>query len=86
MAKRNVDDILKDSLPTQSKDIYVKKWREFLDFIGDKEKPDETDFMQYFDNLHNNRKFKASSIWSTYSMLNSMFQREFGEKLQNDGY
>ena len=63
--------------------LYVKKWRKFLDFIGDKQKPDETDFLQYFDNLHNNTKFKASSTWTTYSMLNVMFQQEFGEKLQN---
>ena len=40
MEKRNVDDILSDSLPTQSKDLCVQKWRQFLDFIGDKQKQD----------------------------------------------
>ena len=39
MSKRKIDEILNDSLPTQSKELYEKKWREFLDFIGDKQKP-----------------------------------------------
>ena len=82
MEKRNVDEILSGSLPEKSKELYIKKWEEFVTFKGDREKPTETDFLQYFDYLRTNSKLKASSLWNTYSMLNAMLQREFGEKLQ----
>ena len=44
--KRNVSEILDDSLPDVSKDIYNKAWREFVNFsdIGDK-KPTEKDYL-----------------------------------------
>ena len=39
--------------------------------------------MQYFDILHTQKKMKSSTLWSTYSMLNSIHQRNYGECLQN---
>ena len=82
MAKRNINEILDDSLPTASKEIYHKKWIQFMDFIGEFRRPTETDYLQYFDQLHSVKNQKASTIWSTYSCLNSIHQREFSEKLQ----
>ena len=82
MYKQKIEDIVNETLPEQSKDLYVKKWEEFKKYVGDKNKPEESDYIQYFDYLHSNKKLKASSIWSTYSMLNSLHQREYGEKLQ----
>ena len=80
--KRKIDEILNDTLPGPSRDLYNKKWQEFKHFVGEKSKPEEGDYLQYFDHLHTEKKFKASTLWSTYSMLNSIHQREFGEKLQ----
>ena len=82
MSKRNIDEILNDTLPEQSKELYNKKWEEFKSYIGEKPKPEEADYIQYFDYLHTDKKLKASSVWSAYSMLNAVHQREFGEKLQ----
>ena len=39
MAKRSVDEILNDSLPEQSKNLYKKKWAEFISFTGEKPIP-----------------------------------------------
>ena len=83
MAKRKVDEILNDTLPDASKLIYNKKWEEFKTFCGEKSKPDEADMLQYFDHLHTEKKLKASTIWSPYSMINAIYQREYGERLQN---
>jgi outer membrane protein assembly factor BamD (BamD/ComL family) len=82
MSKWNVDEILNDTLPEPSKETYNKKWVEFNNFIGEKPKPEEADYIQYFDNLHTEKKLKALTIWCTYSMLNAVHQRELGEKLQ----
>ena len=80
--KRKIEEIMDDILPGSSRDLYNKKWEEFKRFVGEKTKTDEGDYLQYFDHLHTGKKFKASTLWSTYSMLNSIHQREFAEKLQ----
>ena len=68
--KRTVNQIFNETLPGQSKDIYKKKWDEFQAFFGgNKLKPEEADYITYFDHLHNHRGQKASSKWTTYSML-----------------
>ena len=54
-----------------------------MDFIGEFRRPTESDYLQYFDYLHTVKNLKASTIWSTYSCLNSVHQREFSEKLQS---
>ena len=80
--KRSIDDILDDSLPGPSKELYQKKWSQFILFIGDDRRPNEADYLQYFDHLHSTKNMKASTIWSTYSCLNSIHQREYAERLQ----
>ena len=64
MAKRSGDEILNDSLPEQSKNLNKKKWVEFISFTGEKPKPLESNYIQYFDHFHKNKKLEASSIWS----------------------
>ena len=81
--KRSVDQILNETLPGPSKDIYKKKWDSFKVFFGNKMKPAEADYITYFDHLHTERGQKASTIWTTYSMLNAIHQREYGERLQS---
>ena len=80
--KRSVDDILRSIKPFKSQKAYEKAYTEFKKYIGKEEKPDEHDFIQYFDHLKNTKGFASSSIWSHYSMLNNMHQTLYGEKLQ----
>ena len=48
----------------------MKKWAEF---IGEDRRPTETDYFQYFDNLHTMKNLKASTIWLTCSSLNKSY-------------
>ena len=50
--KRSIDVILNDTLPQESKEAYQKAWDKFLAFVGEKQKPEENDYLQYFDHLH----------------------------------
>ena len=54
--KRNIDEILNETLPEPSRDVYNKRWEEFKKLYGDKSKPEEVDFLQYFDNFYIYRK------------------------------
>ena len=82
--KRKVDDILNETLPENSKELYLKRWGELMDFMGEPtRRPTETDFIQYFDYLKVEKGQAASSLWSIYSSLNSVYQREFSDKLQS---
>lgn len=66
--KRNVEEILNDVLPENSKDVYKKRWLAFMDFIGEPiRRPTEDDYLQYFDYLKTEKKMEASSLWSIYS-------------------
>lgn len=83
MERRDVDEILLGTLPNNSQELYSKRWGEFIIFIGEQRNPEETDFLQYFNSLRNNKKYKASTLWTIYSMLNSVYQKYYGKKLQN---
>lgn len=41
-----------------------------------------TFFVQYFNYLHDGKKFKASTLWKTYGMLNHKHQAKYGSRLQ----
>ena len=51
MAKHSVDDILKETLPHKSKEDYLKAWKQFKEYIGEDRRPNEEDYIQYFDCL-----------------------------------
>ena len=81
--KRSVDALLSDSIPSKSRSTYEKAWKEFAEFVDKpNEKPNEEDFLQFFDYLKTEKNFVASSIWAIYSRLNAMFQLKHGDKLQ----
>ncbi len=44
--------------------------------------PTEEDYIKYFWYLRHTKKFKSSTLWSTYSRLNNNHQRLYGAKLQ----
>ena len=81
--KRPVTDIMNDTmLPKKSKTVYEKAWQDFKTYVGDKS-PEEEDFLQYFDYLHTERNLKSSTLWTTYSQLNTKYQIECNKKLQD---
>ena len=49
--KRSIDVILIDTLLQESKEAYQKAWDVFPAF-GEKQKPEDNDYLQYFDHLH----------------------------------
>ena len=82
MADKNcVEDILGSMLPKQSQKVYEHTWKEFSEFAGH-DNPAEGDFIQYFHFLRETKSMKASTIWSTYSRLNSVCQTKTGKRLQ----
>ena len=76
--KKCVEDILENRMPKQSQKVYEHTWNDFAghDNIA------EGDFIQYFHFLHETKSMKASTIWSTYSRLNSVYQTKTGKRLQ----
>lgn len=60
-----------DLLPRKSKNIYEKKYKEFVDWCTEKEikKISENVLLAYFSKK--SKLLKPSSLWSTYSMLKS---------------
>ena len=81
--KRNIDEILSDTLPLKSKPRYLKAWSDFVEFADcENSKPSEEDYIQWFDHLKTVKNMQASSLWSEYSKLNWIHQRKFSEKLQ----
>ena len=82
MADKNcVEDILGSMLPKQSQKVYEHTWKEFIEFAGH-DNPAEGNFIQYFHFLRETKSMKASTIWSTYSRLNSVYQTKTGKRLQ----
>ncbi len=80
----SLDDILQDMAPAKSSKAYESVWNDFLTFSC-KEDPyqlDEADFMKYFHFLKKSGNQKSSTLWTKYSMLNNVYQRKTGKKLQ----
>ena len=80
--KRSIENILVETIPEKSKTEYIHQWKLFTEFVGHQDQPTETDFIQYVDFLHTQRKYAASTMWKVYSILNHMFQHNFDTKLQ----
>ena len=78
------DDIIKDTLPAKSKEMYEDAWSKFVDIMkipGDS-KPTEDDYLRYMWHLRNNLGFKGSSLTSILSRLAAIHCRRFGSSLR----
>ena len=73
--ERTADQILDALPPTKSAAEYVRAWNYFTQFRAPREntdkEPGEAIYVKYFDYLRNTKKYEASSMWTTYSMLNN---------------
>lgn len=79
---REVDEIINEEMaPKTSKQKYDQEWKRFLDF-SKTDSPCENHYLQYFDTLRRVKNYKASTLWTIYSILNSNHQMRVGGKLQ----
>ncbi len=80
----SMDEILKSMGPAKSGKAYDRVWQDLLDFtrISSPKELKEAHFMRFFFHLKKTG-LKASSLWTKYSMLNNVYKRETGHKLQD---
>ena len=73
--EKSADQILEALPPTKSAAAYVQAWNYFTQYRALREdtvkEPGEAIYVKYFDYLRNTKKYEASSMWTTYSMLNN---------------
>ena len=73
-----------DQMSTRS--MYQKAWNEFQEFFTEdnfkENMPSEGHFITYFKYLRNDKKLATSTIWTTYSKINSVIKSKFGRALQ----
>lgn len=85
--KATLDETL---LPTGSSVEYKKTWNQFSEWATQNQLPDVNDlpgpsyacFKGYFEYLQVEKKFKGTSISSTFAKLNTMHKIMFGKTLQ----
>ena len=82
VASDDLAEIYKELGPGKSESVYKKRWEEFISYVGTEE-PQEAEFAKYFSHLKNDKKFKSSSLWSVYSILNSYNKRLYGKSLKD---
>ena len=66
---------------------YKNVWLEFVnlveaspgDFVG--RNPSEGELISYFKHLRENKKMASSSMWTYYSMINSIYKDMYGKNL-----
>ena len=79
---KSADEIMDKAAPLKSAFRYDQEWQKFEEFRGNSDEPEEADYLKYFNYLHEGMKFKASTLWKMYGMLNSNHQRKYGRRLQ----
>ena len=76
-----------EQIKDKSRKAYIRAWKEFKLFntsINYEESPPGEDAMiAYFKHLRLEKKSATSSMWTTYSYLNSVLKRKYGVKLQS---
>jgi len=80
---REVFEQIKDA----SRKQYIKIWQDFKTFtVGhnfEASQPGEEEFIAFFKHLRLEKKLATSTLWTNYSMLNSVMKRKYGSKIQN---
>ena len=71
----------------KSQPLYEKAWSKFRDFFPcslefDTRMPSEEQFSTYFRFLRPDKGFSTSTLWTTYSILNSVCKGKYSKSLQ----
>lgn len=70
----------------ESRKKYEKEWQTFLTFIGENlesRMPTEREVIDYVNYLRHNLNRSSSTIWTCYSMLNTICKGKYGKRLQS---
>ena len=81
------DEVLLTVKP-KSRELYRKCWLAFMQFSEksaefDERMPSELEFIAYFNHLRLECKRALSSLWTTYSMLNTVVKGKYNKNLQS---
>ena len=76
-----------ETIKVKSRPLYEKAWLKFREFFPcsldfDTRMPSEEEFSTYFRFLRQDKGFSSSTLWTTYSMLNSVCKGKYGTPLQ----
>ncbi len=68
-------------IPKKSRACYEKVWRQFREDqnLQDGSIPTEQDYLEHFTKLREEKKLKASTLWSVYSRLNAFHTSLYGK-------
>ncbi len=76
-----------DQIKDKSRKAYIKAWEDFKAFNPsvnfDETHPGEEAIIAYFKYVRQEKNFATSSLWTTYSYINSILKRKYGWKLQS---
>ena len=80
------DENAVESIKEKSRSKYVKAWEAFKKYneAVDFEicMPEEETFLNYFKHLRSDLQYSSSTIWTIYSMINSVCKGKYGKCLQ----
>jgi hypothetical protein len=82
------EDLMKETYPAKSKDVYLSAYRNFELFLKSENQfapnvaPTETMLLNYFRYLKSVKQWQATSIWSHYARLNGVLKRRFHTSLK----
>jgi len=76
-----------DQIKDSSRKSYIRAWKDFKEFNPtlnyEEGPPGEDAFITFFRHLRLEKMFASSSMWTTYSYINSVVKRKYGFKLQS---
>ena len=76
------DEVSLQSIKPGSRILYKRAWKKFNSEDFSTTKPSEQQLFSYFKFLRESGA-KSKTLWSTYSMLNSIIKAKYGAKLQD---
>ena len=82
------DDLVFEGIKEKSRAKYKKAWNQFQDYHGEAREefetrmPTEEEFLSYFKHLWNDQGYSSSTMWTLYSMVNSVCKGKYGSCLQ----
>ena len=81
------DELAFETVAEASRGRYKKAWEEFKGFSifsceFETRMPSESELLEYFKHLRNEKKSSSSTLWTVYSMLNSVCKGKYSERLQ----
>ena len=74
------DEIALEQVKPGSRNLYKKAFNRLREFLGrdlEDSPPSEQDLINYFRDLRNEKKAASSTLWTTYSLINSVCKGKY---------